>query len=216
MENRSINEYYNKLINLSKNYKTNFYIRKEKKAIINELQMIIDANMDYLLNDSLLAYISRNRQILNSLRLLHSNDYDIIQFFMYYYSCLIGEVLSNSKQKRLAYVLMDNDTKELVNNAATKMWSLFNQTNKISGKTFLIERIIGIIMGYCHIYNKFDQFDEIYNDILNEPKLIIENLKLNGFKNEFGLLFDDKDIFILINRVVNRIISITSNVKVIK
>ena len=216
MKDLIVNNYYDKLLKLSKNYKTNSFVKRNKREIICFLKFIIYKNNDYLLNDSILAYISRNEQIISSLKKLHGDEYDLTHFLMYYYSAKLHES-RGTNTRSLSYQLMDDDTKKLIDKANNYYVHYIAQNTKyLLPKTLLIERIIGIILGYCHLHNKFEEFDKIFDNVMDNPELIIDNLYLNGMEHDSIFLMNERDISILIYRVINKINSVTNESKVIK
>ena len=80
MNDSLVNEYYDKLLKYSKAYKTRSFVRREKNDIKNELAYIINNNDNYLLTDSILAYIARNQYIMSSLKSLAGEEYERIRF----------------------------------------------------------------------------------------------------------------------------------------
>ena len=222
MNDSLVNEYYDKLLQYSKAYKTRSFVRREKNDIKNELAFIISNNDNYLLTDSILAYIARNQYIMSSLKSLAGEEYERIRFFMYYYDTKLREYRENVdarvKQYKLSYNLMTDDEKKLLadTDAAIVDYLIGRNQKILLRRRLLVNRIVCSIYGCCRVNNKLDDFIKVCNKVMENPEFIIDNLCLNGFSNTDGLILNDSDLKILMYRVINQVNSIIDENRVIK
>ena len=217
-DNLLVDYYYGKLLEFSTGYKTHFFIIKQDFRIKQEISKIIDSNNHYFLTESVLCYISRNDHIIDTLKNIYTSDLDRFKTLIEYYHDCMHEVYKNKycskgfKWKDLshkrydikkkvnystAYLLSDNITKEKIDSAVEHLKYFYGH---IVLKSEYIDKILCIILSYCHMNNTFDEFDDICNIFKLDTDYMIEDFELNK-------LDLDRRLDYLIDRVVYFIVS---------
>ena len=197
MNTNLINEYYNKLYLYSSHYKATRNIKKNKDSIIISLNKMIETNNNYLLNDSLLDYISSMESLTTFINYLSSDSLEHkIDLLTHYYRNIIFEILNNGKKEYLK--LLDNDTKIATYHAAHLIKMINDDIDMIYiGNKILLKRLVYVILCYCHINNKMNEYNDICNNYINNFNTITDDLDLHGIE-------------VLDGNFVNRIIYIIS------
>ena len=221
-----INYYYDKLLEFSSGNKSHDFIKRNEIIIKRELNNIINSNNHLLLNESILCYLSKNKNIINNLKSLSLNDENSFKVYMNYYGECLKEryktifcmnynynfrKLRKMKYKKEPkwkgfsnqYNLIDNNTKDVLTRA-----SYFYHL-RINTKGEYAFKIISSVLAYCHLNNIMDKFDENCSLFYESNNYIFDDLTLNGLDD------NSKDNY-LINRVFSMINSKYVKEKVIR
>ena len=178
-----VNQYYDKLYLSSVEYKELKNIKKKKEIIISSLNKVINSNNDYLLNDSLLNYLSSLDTIVYELNVLSSNSINLkIESLTHYYRSIIFDILNNVDSTYLK--VLDTDTKFACNYAAIIIRIINSDVHKhYMGNKLLLKKLVYVLLCYCHINNRMNEFSKIYQDLFNKLDMIIEDMKLNNIND---------------------------------
>lgn len=211
-----VDYYYDKLLDYGTGYKKEEFIRKQDIRIKRELGYVIDSNYNYLLSDSFLCYLSRQDNILRSLEFLHTNDIDRIKLLSNYFDVLLSEkyrytafpngtstrnLIKNKyyvpKENKYSepYVLLDNQTKEVISFAVMKLQYAYHHIVKFNAYT---SKVLCIVIAYCYINNKMNEFEELCSKLKLETYYVLTDF-------EFNKIDIDTKLNQLIERVVNLI-----------
>ena len=209
-----VDYYYDKLLDYGTGYKKEEFIRKQDIRIKRELGYVIDSNYNYLLSDSFLCYLSRQDNILRSLEFLHTNDTDRIKLLSNYFDVLLSEkyrytafpngastrnllkykyFVPNKVNYSEPYSLLDNQTKEVISLAVTKLQYAYHHIVKFNAYT---SKVLCIVIAYCYINNKMDEFEELCSKLKLDTYYVLTDF-------EFNKIDIDTKLNQLIERVVN-------------
>ena len=211
-----VDYYYDKLLDYGTGYKKEEFIRKQDIRIKRELGYVIDSNYNYLLSDSFLCYLSRQDNLLRSLEFLHTNDIDRIKLLSNYFDVLLSEkyrytafpngastrnllkykyFVPNKVNYSEPYSLLDNQTKEVISLAVTKLQYAYHHIVKFNAYT---SKVLCIVIAYCYINNKMDEFEELCSKLKLDTYYVLTDF-------EFNKIDIDTRLNQLIERVVNLI-----------
>ena len=209
-----VDYYYDKLLDYGTGYKKEEFIRKQDIRIKRELGYVIDSNYNYSLSDSFLCYLSRQDNILRSLEFLHTNDTDRIKLLSNYFDVLLSEkyrytafpngastrnllkykyFVPNKVNYSEPYSLLDNQTKEVISLAVTKLQYAYHHIVKFNAYT---SKVLCIVIAYCYINNKMDEFEELCSKLKLDTYYVLTDF-------EFNKIDIDTKLNQLIERVVN-------------
>ena len=201
-----VNQYYDKLYLSSVEYKELKNIKKKKEIIISSLNKVINSNNDYLLNDSLLNYLSSLDTIVYELNVLSSNSINLkIESLNHYYRSIIFDILNNVDSTYLK--TLDTDTKFATNYAAILIRIINSDVHKhYMGNKLLLKKLVYVLLCYCHINNRMNDYKNLCDKYVYDFSIIVEDMNING-------LVQLDDLFV--SRVID-IIESTNNKKTIK
>ena len=195
-----VDSYFDKILKESRYHSNQSEILNNTNAIKKQLQIIVDNKLEYLLTDSLINYISRDSLVSLSLYQLHNSQEERISLISSYFE----EMCLFYKDQIIYFDLLDKDIKSMVIKASYYSTTLYKNYNNYHYRLYDIERIIYVIMAYCFINNKIDEFNNICNIFLTNPYQTLDDLYINDIRNPQGVYYTDTDEA-LYNRVITRI-----------
>ena len=201
-----VNQYYDKLYLSSAEYNELKNVKKKKDIIMSSLNNLINSNNIYLLNNSLLNYLSSLDNIVYELDILSSNSINQkIDSLTHYYRSIIFDILNSIDSTCVKE--LDDDSKFATNYAATLIRIINNDVDKhYMGNKLLLKKIIYVLLCYCHINNKMNDYKNLCDKYVYNFSIIVDDMNLNG-------LVQLDDLFV--SRVID-IIESTNNKKNIK
>ncbi len=182
-----VDYYFDKIIIYSIENNKYELIKNNELLIRDEIKKIIDSNNDYLFTESFLNYLTLDSNMLFSLKALYSKkDSDKISVLCNYYQDIITEY----KIKKISpditvdrFVdIQDNITKDITSKAYSCVNHIFNEKGIINYKSLTFKRIVFIVLSYCHIYDRFNDFQELCNMFINNPNKILDDIYINSVK----------------------------------
>ena len=191
--NQLIDVYYKKMLEYSIGYLCHHVYERKHEEIKELFRKIIESNNEYLLNESFLYYIARHYNGIQQLGSLSNLELNKIEVLKIYYERCINERYQNvfnnaaiNKRNNVpispnysdVYLLLDEKIKENITMATNHIHYAINNLG-VSHKFY--QEIFGIILAYCHVYNKMDEFDVYYNKFIN--KNMTEYFELNNIPN---------------------------------
>lgn len=199
-------EYYLERIKYHSKQSGTFMNQKKYSAEVrNNVISLIDQNLDYILTESLMNYITRDG--VSSIRLykLQGDICQRIGALSSYYKNICDEYSNKNEKSYSKYIkLLDSETKEATIKAYNRIkYVYFNYSNYLY-RLYDIEHIIYILLAYCHINKKLSDFDELCNVFIKDPYDTLEDLYINDIRNPMGAtLFDREEP--LIERVISKL-----------
>ena len=199
MKGNLVNEYYNKILSYSEKYDEKSFVDMHEDHIKEELGKVIETNNHYLLTDSLLDYLSSNFNIIFQLKSYHhENIYHKLPFLVSYFEACIRSYNSGYD---VSYVKrMSDEEKAALFDAIVAI----NQIKKryhsyVIRQQNILYKLIYYVLGYCFINNNILDFKKVYQNILDNPDTILDDLALN----DIDAYFKDPDyLSVFTNRVV--------------
>ena len=205
MEFDIVDYYFDKILIYSIENNTYEFIKKIEKEIREELKKIIDSNNDYVFTESLLNYLTLDKNIIDNLSCFYKEDIYKIKPLCDYYRDINTEykvkMISPDITLDRFVTTQDEITKEYTLKAYNCVNNIFNIKGIINHRSLTFKKIIFIILSYCHIKNSFDDFIELCNLFMNNPDKILDDLYINSVN-------DEDEVFI--NRIL---IELNSNYK---
>ena len=187
MKEELINKYYRLMKMLVKSYAVKEELSNKKDKVLQVIRKVIDCNNDYLLTVSYLDWLLQYGDWLDSIKNFHDKDINvIIREFSYYYASIIDEY----EDKGLEYDgyksfvnRQDEVTKEATK-YATEGITLVSDAVKRNYHYDHYYKLTAIILAYCHVYKKLNEFKDIYRYVIENNEQILDDFKLNGIKSE--------------------------------
>ncbi len=219
MDNTKLaNKYYLKLLKYGIFNNNGFNILKRNNEIKMRLDKIIELNNDYLLTDSLLCFIAYmgwyegvNLYLDGFYDPKLINQYELYDTLFEYYQKLSYTVYNEDDEPY--YDTASHETRVLASKGARLIKNIKDGTKLSRLPEFdklCIENIAFTTMAYCHVNRDLSMYDELFNKLINNYKVLIDDLVVNGV-DEILPLFNKT----LTNRVINYIENDT-NKKIIK
>ena len=185
MNNNLLEQYYDKFIYYLKKYRRDVYVRDEdKNAIRIFLAKIIDQNLDYLLTDSFICYISDDGMYLhNCLYYISGNKKEnMFNIFICYFKNIVREKSSviNKQMYSDMVSLLSDDIKEAISKflEADKIISNNKELNSYWHKEVTRNAILTLLT-VCFMNNSMNTFSEKCDRIMENQFFIIDDLKVN-------------------------------------
>ncbi len=201
MDNK-IDNYYNKLLEYSYEFKHEIDVKQREIFIKNVIKELIDNNEEYLLTDSFLNYVAYDHRYIRSFDYLASNDrllkYNILDS---YFDHINSDYISMGNHSQADFHLfttkLDEYTKEgtmLANIYRTKMRDKYYYNINAYD---ILYHIFNSILSYCYINKKMNEYEEICRPLINNPEDVLDYYYSNGvissvmdhdYKNKFYYL----------------------------
>ena len=182
MNEKLINNYYDKILGYSEQYRNSKYIRKNKDEIKNYLGKIIEKNNTHILTDSILNYLSSIEDLIKFFYYLaYGTIEDQTSYLFDYFRAIIFDILNH---KNSSYRQLQDYNTSLSTQHASLILKYINDTKDdvIFENKICFKRIVYIILSYCFINNRISDTSSLICKYINEPSLIIEDLDLNGIE----------------------------------
>ena len=195
--------YIEKIKYYSKLEKTYMNQKKYMPYIKEHIDSLINNNLDYLLTESYLDYLVYDGVASIRLYKLSDNIELRIEALVSYYQHIINVYKNRDSKYYPNYVkLLDNDTKEATIKANNRIGYLYENYNRYQYRLYDVEKIIYIVLAYCHINKCMNDFDAICNIFIKNPYNTLEDLYLNDIRDPIGVSIHENDE-ILIDRVLS-------------
>ena len=164
-------KYYNKLLSYSREHHGYYELIKEKeKDILDSLNKIIEANNQHILTDSYLMHIVSYSNFMVELRLHYEDNLaKQIRYISYYYNNILDDYYKNkpySEHNHFYTKSLDEITRKatlIANNHCNYIEEVYNDEKQ---DFYTIYKVTLIVLAYCHIYNKMNDFENIYSFVL--------------------------------------------------
>ena len=197
-----IDKYYNKILLYSKEFDNDWYIEKNEKEMKYYLNNIITRNKENILTDSILCYISVDHAVCCELSAYGSIDLSIsIDFLKNYYESFIEHFVRRDIDYCLHFKLLNDDTKNMV----ITSYNIVKEIDRLNLNRDVFTCMLYTTLAYCHVKNRINEFNILWNNLFDNKELIIEDMKLNNLRNP--------DIFTI--RIIN-ILENSNNKRLIK
>ena len=175
-----VDEYYNKILKYSEEVENDCFIKENEIKIKEILKKIIDTNNDHMLTDSFLCYMSIDKLILFELDSMCTDDiYLKVAYLIHYYDFSIYHFRRHEENKCTYLRLLNEETR----NAIIEACNYVEEINKLNNNRRFLIQMIYIVLSYCHINNRMNEFSKIYQDLFNKLDMIIEDMKLNNIND---------------------------------
>ena len=211
MNNDKYNYYINKIKDYSMMNGTYKYFISKKTDIEKYLKEIIDNNLDYLLTDSLIAYICNSSLISLDLYCLldHYSRYSLLIYYFCNISSSLDPTVNPDDNSFLFYRLMDEVSMNQAVEANKLIDHIYEDLDGYHYRLYDLEHIIYIVQAYCYINNKTSEFSTIIKRFMDDPYATLNDLYMNDISSFIGNNIDnDHD-----NKLVDRIISVIETKK---
>ncbi len=203
-----VNKYYLKLLACGIFHNNGINILKRKEEIKMRLEKIIEANNDYLLTDSLLSFIAYmgwydtiNIYLDSFYDFNPKNQYNLYETLFEYYQKLSYTIYNDDGE--CYYFNANNQTIALARKGARLIGELKDgiMLSKLTDfEKLCIENIAFTTMAYCHAKKNLKLYDKLFDNIINNYEVLIDDIVVNGL-DEILPLFNKT----LTNRVINYI-----------
>ena len=180
--NEKIDNYYKKIYLFSKEYHNNKNINNKKDLIEFDIDFLIDTNREHYLTDSFLNYLSSLENVLNYFYYLTcgTTEEQIYQLFGYFQT-IFTDIDRNINSTRRQ--LQDYNTSLSIQHALDLLKYIHNTEDGIIFENKrCFKNIIYIVLSYCFIKNRIDDFSSIICKYIQEPNLVIDDMVLNGIR----------------------------------
>ncbi len=212
MENK-VDYYLERIKKYSKQYNNYMNQKKYFSEIRDMIQQLIDNNLDYILTDSLLNYVVHNG--ISSIRLyqLTQGTTACIRSLSRYYKEIYTEFKRENKEDYMYYIkLLDKETNEACIKAYNYIQNLYLNYDRYHYRLYDVEQIIYIVLAYCHLNKKLNEFDNVCGIFINNPYDTLDDLYINDIRDPIGSRISDNDE-LLIDRVITKIESKNTLIK---
>ena len=207
--NNKIDEYYNKLLEYSYEFKHEIDIQVREHVFKNTIKELIEDNNEFLLTNSFLNFIASD---INSIRLFDSiTDEDL--FFKYsildsYFNSIYSDYVSMENHCQVDYHIftktLDSDTRKatmLANLYRTKMRNRYYYDINAYD---ILYYIFNSILSYCYINQIMSEYEEICRPLIEKPEDVLDYFYNNGVVTTFADSdFKKKYYFLMINMMEN-------------
>ena len=171
-------------------YESHFPYKMDYDARISlheSLMMILDNNLEYLLTDSLLDFVSHydDKETVAFIKKLNGSIYDIIDLLKYYFGKLFDELLYRDPDLYCSYIYeLDDDLKRSTNIIAKELKSLRELATKENYNYNDIQEIIYIIFAYYVFYDREEDIFELCNTFLDDPGRVLDGINFNNIHDD--------------------------------
>ena len=89
----------------------------------------------------------------------------------------ITKFCRNHEENKCTYLrLLNNETR----NAIIEACNYVEEINKLNDDRRFLIYMIYIVLSYCHLHNKINEFSKMYSELLNNKDMLLEDMKLNS------------------------------------
>lgn len=216
INNKKIDEYYNKLLEYSYEFKHEIDVTQREYFIKETIKKLIDNNEDYLLTDSFLNYVAHDHHYIAKFDYIVSNQpllkYNILDS---YFDSINGDYISMENHSQVDYHIfsksLDFDTRKATLLAKEYRTKMRNKYYYNLPAYDVLYYIFNSILSYCYINQRMSEYEEICRPLFDNPDDVLDYFYNNGvFKDAIDHDFKKKYYYLMIKMVEN------SNKKIIK
>ncbi len=183
-----------------------FYSVSElKKNLEKEINTIIINNYEYMLTDSFICYLTNYCHFfIEELKSIYSEDRNKINEVVGYY---FDDVLrSLSRKKELNEELpryteeLEGNMKDVVLKARKDIDTIFANNDYNEKEIYIIRGTIISLLTECFINNDINSFNDLCDTVIDNPTLILDDIKLNGLNIEDDIVTNSRLVSIVKNQ----------------
>lgn len=182
MSNNLVKEYYDKMLDYSKEYGSEGFLRQHKNEIKQYLFEIINKNNNYLLTDSILNYLSSTFMVLTQLKAIAEDKefYKMVFLHLYFETCLNGMFFgTDGFTGATRFIKLMDDECHAALFDAHMMSNRLKQNYRSLKYRRIMNDIISYTLAHCFLNNKMHEFEVVCNNIISKADYIIDDLEMN-------------------------------------
>ena len=207
MDKNLIYFYYKKIEFSSKRNNTYDTFHQNKDKILSFLIQIVDNHLEFLLTDSMIEFICRKTYMTTELYCIVNGKYELINMLMIYFKTICAEYNKEPSKQDIILKLLDNNTKDSTKKAYDFIKVLYDNYNRYHYRLYDIEKIIYIVLSYCLINNKMNEYDTIISKFIDNPYNTLDDLYINDILDPIGVYEQNNnkliDIYIVSLAILN-------------
>lgn len=208
MLNKKIDDYYNKILEYSYEFKHEIDVKQREVFIKKVIKELILNNEEYLLTNSFLNYLACDHYYLANFHYLVSDNislkYSILDL---YFEHIDGDYYSMENHSQVDFHIF---TKELNSNTSEATLLAHAYRIKARNKYYydvnaygIFNSIFNSILSYCFINQRMSEYEEICKIFIDNPDDVLDYFYNNGAKNIIENDFKKKYYFLMINIIEN-------------
>lgn len=175
-----IDKYYNKILRYSKEFDNDWYIEKNEKDIKYHLNEIIKLNKENIITDSVLCYISADHAVCCELYAYSNIDiFTNIDFIKFYYESFLDHFIRGDIDYCPHFKLLTDDVK----NNVIASYNIVKEIERLNLNRKVFKCMLYTTLSYCHVRNRINEFNNLWERLFNNKESIIEDMKLNDLRN---------------------------------
>ena len=170
-----------------------------------ELDNILNYGYEYMLTESFMNYLTNScSYFLNDLSSIYDKDRNKINEIVGYYFDDILRSLTRKKEMNEELPqfteLLEGNIKEAVIKARKSTDIIFANYEYNEEEIYIIRGTIISLLTDCFINNDMNNFNDLCNIVLDNPTLILDDIKLNGLDIEDDVVTNNRLVSIVKNK----------------